>query len=670
MARQTYKYSPVKQFFAYTDFSGGMNVVDAEESLSENEWRLLQNVELEQGGGASRRTGFNTLIELPESSSSAQGYFRYYATDGSVHHFIARGGILRRVIESNGVFGSVTRPSVGVYNESTGTFTSNATWSFQTTRSIEAVQYGEIMIIATGTKLLEYNGTALTTMKPYKPTATEVVKIGVNMLSEDPNNYVIGGSGAVLVNEGIIAERRKGIISKAVTMTAIYSKPSAMNVQIKWEYKRAGDATWTVGRDFSTTTTYNFTPSEIGMWDIRTTIRETNNQDTTTYRIYVLTNYEVTMNEDERHHEDMTTIQTCNRVMLYYEQLILYGDATNANAVYFSDVYRPNYVPVFNSLTFSDIKFAKITAIVKFYGMLVVFTEDNIWSLSGTNPYNFEKKSINSSIGCIAPFSARAVANYVFFLSREGVYKLKAIYNNDNRLNVESVDNKIKPLIAIDADASAIQYNNQYHLMIPSLNKRFRYYHLDKKCWVVDESPKMSFDRMYTHEGELYAQTTVNGNVVLFSDDVFTDDGEVYKVIWESKGIDCGLPYHKKKPKEMFFSFKHDPNEDINLKVYIYLDDSAIITPEEYKVSIVDNLVYYTLSYTKEDGQLVLPSSTSFGVWVLGASELGTQEGTKHVVRLRGSGHKLRFKIIQEEDNSTGLLGFGLTTKISKPTAS
>ena len=656
MARQPYRYSPSKQFFAYSSFTGGMNTVDPEESLEDNEWRLLQNVDLDAGGGASKRHGFKKYLAF--SKTNPQGFFKYYTSTGAVHDIVACNGEL---------FKGTTKLNVQLYNEADGTYTTNSTWKFQTTRPIEAVQYGDIMFIATGTLLLEYDGSTLKQMKPYKPTATEVIKIGVNALASNPNDYIAVGSGSVIVNEGITADKNIGIVSKVTQFRAIYSKPSSTNIEIKWEYRKAGAPNWELGRNFSTTVTWNFTPSEVGMYDIRTTIRASGDTEPTNHRLYILAEYKVST-QDENKDTDVATIHTCNRVMMYYEQLLIYGDNVNKNALYVSDVYRPNYVPALNSLTFSDIKNAEVTAIVKYYNILVVFTKDNVWGLSGENPMNFKKISINSSIGCIAPFSARAVGNHIFFLSREGVYKLKSIYNNDNRLNVESIDVKVRNIISRDEKANAVQYNNQYHLVIPSENSRYRYYHQDLQAWVVDKSDKMSFERIYTYNGELYGQDAKNGSVYIFDTNLYSDDGLRYDTIWESKGVDCGLPYHKKKPKEIYFSFLHDPNEDIKLKVYIYVDDNAIITPEQYKVVVQDNLVIYTPDTGNLSGEFILPSSTSFGVWTLGSSELGVKEGSKHVVRLRGSGHRVKFKLMQDEDNNTGLLGFGLTTKISKPT--
>jgi hypothetical protein len=665
MARQTYKFGSAKQFFSFTNFSGGMNSVDPEESLQDNEWRLLQNANLEFGGGAKKRHGFKKYINMEKTKP--QGYFKYYGLNNIVHNLIACNGSLYKSVETvEGVPETYVKLDVKTYNQTTDTHTADSAYVFQNTRPIEAVQYGDIMFFATGTRLLEYDGTDLKEIKPYKPTATEVIKVGVNALATNPNEYIAIGSGSVLINEGIIADKAIGVVSTQTTFKAIYSKPSSMVVDIKWEYRKVGVAEWSMGVDFGTTTDWGFMPSEVGFYDIRTTIRPTGDTETLNHKIYILADYKSSA-QDENKEVDYSTINTCNRIMMYYEQLILFGDSTNQNAMYVSDVYKPNYIPALNSLTFSDIKQAKVTSIVKFYEVLVVFTEDNIWSLSGTNPTNFSKKSINTSIGCIAPFSARAVGNYVFFLSREGVFKLKSLYNNDNRLNVEPIDSKIKNLITKDKNASAIQYDNQYHLVYPNEKKRFRYYHQDLEAWVVDTSEKMNFERIYTFNGEMYAQNSTTGDIYVFDETLFSDDGLMYDTIWESKSQDCGLPYHRKKPKEIYFSFQHSPDDDIKLKLYIYIDDHAVITPEEYEVSIVNNEVIYTLGGVDDTASILLGSSTSFGTWELSNSQLGAREGSKHIVRLSGTGHRVKFRVIQNEASSTGLLGYGLTAKISKP---
>jgi len=280
MTRQVYRYGSSKQFFAFDDMSGGLNVRDANETLNDNEFRELQNVDLGARGSLPKRSGFKVYLSCP--SANPQGYFRYIGTTGAITHLIASDGSLWK-----DVAGTYTRITVQTYNETTGVWTEDGAFRFQTALPIGGVQYGETMFFATGTKLLEYTGSVLRVVAPYKPTPTEIMKIGVNTLATNPLTYISVGSGSVLVNEGLTASRDIGIINSATTFTSIYSKPSGDSIEIKWEYKKSADSAWIVLRDFNATTTYDFTATEVGVYDIRTTIRKVGITDPLLYKIYV-----------------------------------------------------------------------------------------------------------------------------------------------------------------------------------------------------------------------------------------------------------------------------------------------------------------------------------------------------------------------------------------------
>lgn len=683
MPRQTYKFNSQKQFFTFSDTSGGLNVRDSDDSLADNEFRELLNVDLGVRGSLPKRHGFTPYAGV--TVAHPQGFFRFYGEGGVVTEFIAADGSLWKL--NVDVWERIT---VSTYNETTGVYVADNAFRFQTALPIGAVQYGETMFFATGTKLLEYTeADGLRQVAPYKPTPTEVVKIGVNTLATNPLTYINTGLGSVLINEGMTASKDIGIIGQATTFTALFSKPVGWTVESKWEYRLSEDSAWTVLRDFSTTHTYDFTATEVGNYDIRTTLRQQGDADTAKYKIYILTEYKVSAT-DENHDIDYAGINTCTGIMMYYEQLLLYRSTTNMNVLYIGDVYRPNYFPANNSLTFSDVKSSKLQAIVRYYNVLVAFTENEIWQLSGQNPTNFAKTMVNSSIGCVAPFTVRAVNNFVFFLSSEGLFKLKSLYNNDNRLNVERLDLKIvEPLLESGVDisyvhgtavpnsmpqdiasmavASAIQVGDQYHLHFPIEKLRFRYYFEELNAWTLDSSAQMTFQNMYVFDGDVYAQSYTQGNVYKFTKGVYKDGDANYDAVISTRNMDLGFPYHKKKPKELFMFFQQGFEDTLGIKLYVWLDESLILTPDTYVVEVVNGEVVYHFD-TLTENLLSLPASTALGTWEISESALGKKEGSRHSVRMFGNGHTIKFKIVDSSDKFVSLLSYGVVAKISKPT--
>ena len=60
---------------------------------------------------------------------------------------------------------------------------------------------------------------------------------------------------------------------------------------------------------------------------------------------------------------------------------------------------------------------------------------------------DFEVKLINDFIGCVAGNSVRSVENSLFFMSKQGLYRLYTNYYADGLENVSKVDVQIRGLI-------------------------------------------------------------------------------------------------------------------------------------------------------------------------------------------------------------------------------
>src|SRR5206468_9295353 len=124
---------------------------------------------------------------------------------------------------------------------------------FQTTLPIEGVQYKGKLYIATGTQLVQYDGTTASTVTPYVPTVLEAIYIGTNALMSDPTAYVADGvQGSGISVAGIKPSARAGTATQAMTFTGYYNKAASITaVDYLWEYKKSTDAAWTTGLNWA-----------------------------------------------------------------------------------------------------------------------------------------------------------------------------------------------------------------------------------------------------------------------------------------------------------------------------------------------------------------------------------------------------------------------------------
>jgi len=169
MARYRDRYDPsVFLFEAYNDFSGGLNTAYSPEQLAINDLTVAQNIDLSQRGAIWTQKGFVRLYPTSLGTGYGQGLIHY------VHN-----GIEEIIVAFNG--------KLWKYNNSLGSWSelviTNLT-SFQTTKPISWTVYRNKLYIATGTKLVEYDGSTCQVVPAYTPTQAEIDTIGTNLYSD------------------------------------------------------------------------------------------------------------------------------------------------------------------------------------------------------------------------------------------------------------------------------------------------------------------------------------------------------------------------------------------------------------------------------------------------------------------------------------------------------
>jgi len=574
MAQQQFYTQPWKKAFqVYQNFSGGLNTVASDDNMLDIDLSDVSNVSFDERGAIKRRTG-HTVHKTPVTAGKGQGFHRHYKTSTEYVDMIFIDG----KVEIDGVVQS------------------NIT--FQRDRIVEAVQWGSRTYIATGSGLYQYkDGEGFKKVEPKKPDPLEALYIGTNALADDPSKYLEDGLGSHLQLTGVTFSTRYGIINKPFTLTAYVIKVSAsdeLEYQFEYRFPFMEDGAYHMGQDWSTSKTWTHSP--VGEGDMQFRIRVRKKGTTISNVIYDVPKYQVKPAPDPEDIEpDYKGIHTCNRILLHWERLVLYGDTTNFDTIYISHLKSGNYFPMTNTLMFETASKEPVNAIVRFRDHLVAFTDSTVQALFGKSPRDYSRRVLNTAVGCIAPRGAAVLDNYIAFVSLDGIYYLKSIGYVDDKANVARLDVRIQNLTPLgQRDAVVTVYKGELHVMFPQSNKRFRYYK-EQGIWTKDDSPSFKAVEGKVYNTEYFTQLE-NGQVLKADSSKYTDAGHVYSASFATKYLNFGLPYHPKKLKE-FQILAESPHIGTVAKVQILLDgvekvndviswDAKIDKPADYDTFI------------------------------------------------------------------------------------
>jgi len=550
---------------------------------------------------------------------------------------------------------------------------------FQTKRPIEAIQYKNKLIIATGTKLVEFDGAVAKVITPYTPTPLEVLYVGTNGLADDPNNYIQDGVASALRIEGVTSTLRQGIINTPTDLKIYISKPSSMvNVEYKFANRKVGEADFKTVQDWSANKTFTFTPTSTGDYEFDCYVRDASNTNTTAR--FIVPKYTVYA-DNKNQTIDTSAINNCTRIILHWERIIVYGDDTNNSMMYVSDLKKTDYFPVPNTLQFDTRNIEPLTALVRYRDMLVAFTETTIQAVYGKSPSDFTRIVLNSTVGCIAPYSAQVFQNQLIFLAKDGINILESVGTTEERANVSRIDLKISNLVYKDKNAVGVVHDHKYHLIYPDRETRLRCYVEQNVAWVIDTSTKLDFTNAYDIGGTLYGQSKKTGDVYVFDPTIFDDDGYVYEDRIETKEYDLGTPYLQKKLKQLRMMFRNY-GVSVNSNLYVFADRVVVVNPERTDVQIIDGKIVQTsgqkpnlilVPATNNHGDVILEpnilteeQNTILGQWLLGRSSFGVNDVSTKFMRVQGECTRVKFTLLHIENKPFGLLGFGFEFDVSQ----
>ena len=317
---------------------------------------------------------------------------------------------------------------------------------------------------------------------------------------------------------------------------------------------------------------------------------------------------------------DSLKVHTCNRVIEHNGRLAFFGNPTYPDWVFFSTAGAKEYFPYRYSLQFTNELKEEITTINRFMNILIVQTPSYTFGLKGDVPYPrtaiegeiYRKITINPTIGCIAPNSVKNVRNQLYFLSKEGIFTLRALYAEDSRYNVDPIDRNIYNIVPRDTNAVAAYFDDQYWLHFPTTGETLRYY-VDKKAWVKDtyaawndfggvhkyinESGKLRF---ITELSQLEAGDPVKIFDIEVDYSLPTDLTKDITSKFTTSYLNQNQPFHPKNYKEAKFDFAIQNEYNTSLAQLPIASYAETINYVQFTVNLIDRHFYSITFLTTE----------------------------------------------------------------------
>lgn len=706
--------SSLKLFESYRDFSGGLNTQQSNELMKDSQVTIAENVDLaltstiKKRGGRTLLTGTHTGWA---ATSPIQGLFKFVNNTET---------LLIAAVEGKLWYSRPTTASATQYGNWTQISITDAgsPFTFQTTDYAEAVQYGEWLYVATGTKLVRCQvyqtgatttATATTIVDQYKPTSQEALYVGLNAINSNPLAYLVdnttGGAGTLeALGIGLVTPLFS--INVANTLTA-YVKTSVAdlpNVQYAWAYKLSSDTTWT---DYPGYHPHNvaykslpFNLSTPGTYDIRCEVKLGAVTDE-----WVLYGIEVDA-FPKPSILPSSNIQKCRRILLHWDRLVLYdpkpsttdGTLNQQDQIFISHVGEPQYFPTPNVISFSADTQQRVRKIVRYRNILLVFTPDTIQSLAGKSPADYVRSLVNNQVGAIWGGSVQVVENDVFFVSKQGIYAVRPnVYTQDN-FNVAGLDVLIQDQFAAefvvsdnvagngfaDSQVHSIVYENQYILY--GFNGVIYRHYYDRKAWVTDTlSHLVTANQVIRFSAPIVAsfngeQTVIepiikyntNTSTVVSTDftaqnkSIYTDNGVAYTMRLRTKYFDLSQAFNYKKLRKLYIIARLQ-NEDIKLYTTVQADSAIILDPESGTVDL-DPITHKVTWVTTTTPNFVFYAGTYlYTNFVSGANPLGDNTLSVLKTNIRAKCRRVRLEFEHTDGTPCELYGFGLEFRSKKP---
>ena len=294
-----------------------------------------------------------------------------------------------------------------------------------------------------------YNASGIENLenKAYKPNAMEVRKVGFNLLGDDPLHWVDF--------QGLTTKSIQGIYITTMEDKPALVLPSGGQFRVNVLYT-GDDSNFNiefkegeVGLSPEITANSEKSTNGLKVYDVKLKTVPTSEveikisfSDETIDPYYDY--YEVGQVDPETKVVKNLNIGDCG-ILEMYNRAVYYKDDT----IWFSEINTFNYVPNYNYVSLPIEPTDKITKIVFFRNVYIIFTKFRIYKMVGSfGTTDFEVLPVNLSIGCHAPNTVVPVENELYFASKRGLYALKSSEFREGIENLKELDTKIKQVTA------------------------------------------------------------------------------------------------------------------------------------------------------------------------------------------------------------------------------
>ena len=392
-------------------------------------------------------------------------------------------------------------------------------------------------------------------------------------------------------------------------------------------------------------------------------------------------------------------VLSSNRIKIINNQLVLYG---GHGYVFFSEYdifnYFPNYYFIYVA---SEAGEETVTSINYFRQYHAIFTDKRIKKMVGTfGASDFGVYPLNDFVGCANGRTVRAVGSNLLFLGNDGIYKLKQGYVGEGTENVEKVDGVLGNELNLTNVIQAFVINSNY-VVVKNDGKTWIIYNTESNAFfeynlesatgqtyragepdedltkkylpfygifetnIYDTNGNFFIVPMYDYEynynytkGDLKKVSFMTfrfADIPYISEDRKHKDGYGFISSLETHNMSMGYPTNTKKFKEIYIKMINKSGHIIPLYVTIYVDDRIVVDPENYiiKYDKFTNTYYYVL-LTESNGEL--NASKAIGELTLGEDILGGKTVQQVKFRIGESGRSIKIKI-RDGYNDTSVLG-------------
>lgn len=512
----------------------------------------------------------------------------------------------------------------------------------------------------------------------YKPTPIELTYVGFNVLAESPIDY-IDNTGVTNIVKGVFfsytMQNEAGDNVNEPIQNVPFNKPfnihiihSGETAPSKFEYRPDnGETDITVNPYKSFDGTYSNETSifsctglnEEGNFEIKITLGENE------FINYFSTGTDYTK-ETGLVYQINDLVLSSTKCKIIGTQLALYG---GHGYIFFSDYNRFDYFPNYYNLYIANGSNEEVTAVTYFRQFYAIFTNKQIKRMSGTfGADNFGVYPLNDFMGCSNGLTVRLVNNNLFFVGNDGLYQLKQGYLGEGTENVEKIDIMMPDVINSKNVRDAYVLGNYYimsmtdgrtwYLMNINTNAMYHYVLSDASDDSKQAYSSIFLSNFYDEYGNFvnlahyenmtaFNNTEERGNMDImqfrFNDLDFLDndlrnkDAADFVSKLETPYIHLGTPTHTKKFKAVYFKFTNKSETLIPLYITIYVDDVAVLSPEDYEVLYDDATdTYYYIYKTDSNASILEGADIIKGTRVLGELVLGEDTlGKKTIQQLK-----------------------------------